>query len=446
MTSPNSRRGNWRRPAPTADAARRRARRIREGEAQRTAERQAWAGLPVTRSELLLPILKLVSDRGKAAPRDLYDELTAALGIDPAVRDQVATYNGRPSRLYDRTVRWAMQDLKRDGWLAQEGREAWTVTDAGNEALGRVRPGVQILVFRTELGQAVAAVAREAAAIVEPGSVQALFTSPLFPMCSAIKSYGTMTPAQWLPWMLELLHGWLPLMKDEGTIAVHLGSAIYYRGMPAISSYRERFVVAVQDELGLYRMPDLYWEQPSRLPNLQWGGVRGMHPKPAVDPIYIFASSPFPYMAAGEMRTERTTPNRASDLRRGNESRPSGLNFEPGSWRQDKTPFPSALIRAGNASGAEGWRKRLKAEGLPAHPCPMPLPVPRFAIEMLTRPGDLVFDPFFGSGTTGAAAEELGRRWVGLDHHRVLLEGAALRPQFEGAAGYQRAERERVAA
>src|SRR3546814_4616904 len=73
----------------------------------------------------------------------------------------------------------------------------------------------------------------------------------------------------------------------------------------------------------------------------------------------------------------------------------------------------------------------LKAEGLPAHPCPMPIPVPKFAIEMLTRPGDLVFDPFFGSGTTGAAAEELGRRWVGVDHHQVLLEGASLRPQFE---------------
>src|SRR3546814_2363297 len=70
----------------------------------------------------------------------------------------------------------------------------------------------------------------------------------------------------------------------------------------------------------------------------------------------------------------------------------------------------------------------------------MPIPVPKFAIEMLTRPGDLVFDPFFGSGTTGAAAEELGRRWVGVDHHQVLLEGASLRPQFENAPGYERSE------
>src|SRR3546814_11302550 len=88
-------------------------------------------------------------------------------------------------------------------------------------------------------------------------------------------------------------------------------------------------------------------------------------------------------MAAGDMREERTQPLRQSGLLRGSEERPSGLKFGPGSFAGTKTPFPSALITAGNSSGAEGWRKRLKAEGLPAHPCPMPIPVPKFAIEML---------------------------------------------------------------
>src|SRR3546814_19090302 len=112
-------------------------------------------------------------------------------------------------------------------------------------------------------------------------------------------------------------------------------------------------------------------------------------------------------MAAGDMREERTQPLRQSDLLRGSEERPSGLKFGPGSFAGTKTPFPSALITAGHSSGAEGWRKRLKAEGLPAHHCPMPIHVPTFATEMLTRPGDLVFDPFFGSAHSSAAAEEL---------------------------------------
>jgi site-specific DNA-methyltransferase (cytosine-N4-specific) len=35
-----------------------------------------------------------------------------------------------------------------------------------------------------------------------------------------------------------------------------------------------------------------------------------------------------------------------------------------------------------------------------------------------SRTGDLVFDPFLGSGTTGFVAEQLGRRWIGLDLNR----------------------------
>lgn len=437
----HSRKDNWRRSPATKAAAAARDRRRQIGEEQRAAEAHASLDLPMTRSELLLPILQIIADKGKASPADIYDEIRHLFGLDPSIRDQIASFNGRPSRLFDRTVRWAMQDCKRQGWLFAEERGQWQATDAGNEALGRVQPGVQLIVFRTELGQAVAAIAREAAALIEPDSVQALFTSPLFPLCSKIKSYGTMTPGDWLPWMVEMLDSWLPLLKEDGTMAIHLGSAVYYRGMPAISSYRERFVIAAQDELGLYRQPDLYWQQPARLPNLEWGAVRGMHPRPTIDPIYIFSKSAFPYMAAGDMREDRATPLRQSDLNRGVEERPSGLKFGPGSFASTKTPYPSALVTAGNASGAESWRKRLKQEGLPAHPCPMPIPVPKFALEMLTRPGDLVFDPFFGSGTTGAAAEELGRRWVGLDHHRVLLDGAALRPQFERAPGYERMPR-----
>ena len=37
------------------------------------------------------------------------------------------------------------------------------------------------------------------------------------------------------------------------------------------------------------------------------------------------------------------------------------------------------------------------------------------AIEMSTRPGDLVLDPFGGSGTTYAVCELRDRRWIGIE-------------------------------
>lgn len=49
------------------------------------------------------------------------------------------------------------------------------------------------------------------------------------------------------------------------------------------------------------------------------------------------------------------------------------------------------------------------------HPTQKPVPVMEWLINRFTKPGDLICDPFCGSGTTLTAAERLGRRWIGID-------------------------------
>ncbi|MDP1643696.1 MAG: site-specific DNA-methyltransferase, partial [Phenylobacterium sp.] len=44
-----------------------------------------------------------------------------------------------------------------------------------------------------------------------------------------------------------------------------------------------------------------------------------------------------------------------------------------------------------------------------------------------TKPGDLILDPFFGSGTTGAAAKRLGRRFIGLEKEDEYIAVAKTR-------------------
>jgi DNA modification methylase len=46
------------------------------------------------------------------------------------------------------------------------------------------------------------------------------------------------------------------------------------------------------------------------------------------------------------------------------------------------------------------------------HPARFPLALPTFFIKLMTQPGQLVFDPFGGTGTTGVAAENLCRNWL----------------------------------
>jgi site-specific DNA-methyltransferase (cytosine-N4-specific) len=48
----------------------------------------------------------------------------------------------------------------------------------------------------------------------------------------------------------------------------------------------------------------------------------------------------------------------------------------------------------------------------------------RFFVEFLTDRGDLVLDPFAGSNTTGAVAEKLGRRWIGIEANADYARGS----------------------
>ncbi len=84
------------------------------------------------------------------------------------------------------------------------------------------------------------------------------------------------------------------------------------------------------------------------------------------------------------------------------------------------------------------WRiptvpKREKLHGY--HPTQKPLRLLRRAILASTKEGDLVFDPFSGSGTTAVAAMELGRFFV----------GAELEEEFAGLAARRVAATERGA-
>ncbi len=58
------------------------------------------------------------------------------------------------------------------------------------------------------------------------------------------------------------------------------------------------------------------------------------------------------------------------------------------------------------------------------HPTQKPIALMRELVEDFTDPGDLILDPFCGSGTTGAAALALGRRFIGIEK-RVDFASAA---------------------
>lgn len=95
------------------------------------------------------------------------------------------------------------------------------------------------------------------------------------------------------------------------------------------------------------------------------------------------------------------------------------VNFKPVVWftkgrREDRTEImDDDLSRLG-----KDWAKRLHDWAQPINPLP---------IIKLSAPGDLILDPFMGSGTTLRAAKDLGRRAIGIEVEERYCEIAVQR-------------------
>ena len=72
-----------------------------------------------------------------------------------------------------------------------------------------------------------------------------------------------------------------------------------------------------------------------------------------------------------------------------------------------------------------GGPERLKdGDGRKLHPTQKPEALLYRVILASTRPGDLILDPFFGTGTTGAVARRLGRRYLGIERDAGYVQAA----------------------
>ncbi len=78
-------------------------------------------------------------------------------------------------------------------------------------------------------------------------------------------------------------------------------------------------------------------------------------------------------------------------------------------------------------NGAE----RLKENGAKVHPTQKPESLLYRVLLATTETGDVVLDPFFGTGTTGAVAKRLGREWIGCERENIYRDAALKRIEKE---------------
>jgi site-specific DNA-methyltransferase (adenine-specific) len=177
--------------------------------------------------------------------------------------------------------------------------------------------------------------------------------------------------------------GWLTecrrVLKDDGAIWV-------------IGSYHNIFRVgAIMMDLGYWILNDLVWEKSNPMPNF-----RGARFTNATETLIWAKKSQaqkrytFNYHAMKAMNDDKQMPN---------------------VWQ---IPL---------CTGAE----RIRIDGKKAHSTQKPEALLYRVLMASSNPGDVILDPFFGSGTTGAVARKLGRHYIGIERDAGYVEVARAR-------------------
>jgi len=170
------------------------------------------------------------------------------------------------------------------------------------------------------------------------------------------------------------------VLKDEGSIWV-------------IGSYHNifRLGTAIQD-LGYWVLNDIIWRKSNPMPNFK--GTR-------------FTNAHETLIWAAKSREQKRYTFNYDALKAFNED------------TQMRSDWTLALC-----TGEE----RIKGEdGKKAHPTQKPEGLLHRVIMAATKPGDIILDPFFGTGTTGAAAKRLGRHYVGIERDEQYAKVAEKR-------------------
>lgn len=272
-------------------------------------------------------------------------------------------------------------------------------------------------------------------------SVQLCVTSPPF---WGLRDYGfngqmglEPTPSKYIKNLVKVFEQVRRVLKSDGTLWLNIGdsyagggnggggSFMKERGHTAwanharLSGFRKAptglkpkdlvgipwmLAFALRDA-GWYLRSDIIWAKPNPVPE----SVRD-RPTKSHEHIFLFAKSKRYYYDADAIKEMAKTRNRRSAAK--------------GSFKAKGEPLPGQLpFRAivDQRNKRDVWMVATQPNK-EAHFATYPVQLIRPCILAGSRPGDVVLDPFNGSGTTGFIACQLGRKYIGVDLNPDYIE------------------------
>jgi DNA modification methylase len=253
-----------------------------------------------------------------------------------------------------------------------------------------------------------------------------IFTSPPFPLNRA-KKYGNMQGEEYLNWIADLAIVFKKLLAEDGSIVIEIGNA-WEAGSPVHSTLPVESLLKFKEKGGFFLCQEFIYYNPAKLPApVEWVNKRRIRVKDAFTRVWWLSNTPYP-----KANNKNILEEYSKQMKKLIASGKYNAGKRPSEYKVGDTSFsvdnggaiPSNVIIASNTVSNDNYTKYCKKNKYNIHPARMPQQLPQFFIKFLTDVNDVVLDPFAGSNTTGAIAENLGRRWISIEAEEKYIQGS----------------------
>ena len=237
-------------------------------------------------------------------------------------------------------------------------------------------------------------------------SIDLIFTSPPY-ADQRQKTYGGVSPDHYVDWFLCKAKQFLRILKPEGTFILNIKERV-------VNGERHTYVIELilkMREQGWLWTEEFIWHKknsyPGKWPNrfrdnwerlIQFNKQKNfkMYQEAVMVPV-------------GDWAKERLANLSEKDKTRDNSKVGSGFGKNISNWVGRKKVYPTNVLHIATECSNR------------SHSAVFPADLPSWFIKLFTQPGDIVLDPFMGSGTTALAAIELGRNYIGIDINKEYI-------------------------
>lgn len=235
---------------------------------------------------------------------------------------------------------------------------------------------------------------------VDSDSVDLIFTSP--PYADRRKNtYGGVHPDKYVDWFMPIATELLRVLKPTGTFVLNIKERVH-------NGERHTYVLELILEMrkqGWFWTEEYIWHKknsyPGKWPNrfrdswerlLQFNKEKkfNMYQEEVMVPI-------------GDWSNNRLKNLSDTDKRRDTARTNSGFGKNISNWLERKMVYPSNVLHLATECNNKN------------HSAAFPDSLPEWFIKLFTKEGDVVLDPFMGSGTTLRVANQMSRNTIGID-------------------------------